>query len=438
MPVVSPERVRRFTYLGCAIDRASHSLTCRYRSGDDEFVEHAAFGDDVDLGAGGVGAAATLYFVLAGLSYYKTGAAHEVDLGDTSAGPALRALLRAALLDGLGEFAYRNDLSLDDVAIVGGTPSSVAGIAAPRRGPLVPFGGGIDSIVVASSDPRDDRALFVVSAADQRFEAIERPAGLTGLPIVRCTRTIDPGVRRGSSRWFDGHVPVTAMVSALATVAAVGQGRDSVVMSNERSASAPNLEADGRRVNHQWSKSLECEELFRAALAESLSPAPEYASALRDRSELWVAREFSRHPEYLGTFMSCNRAFRQDPAARASTWCGACDKCLFTDLVLGPFVDRKTLEQVFGGAEPIADPASVPALEVLAGVVDNPKPFECVGDPTECATAVVAVAARPDRADQPHLAELAARCRRARPLDELLAPFGPTNSTVLDAARPLV
>jgi hypothetical protein len=151
-----------------------------------------------------------------------------------------------------------------------------------------------------------------------------------------------------------------------------------------------------------------------------------------------VARAFAERPAYLSTFMSCNRAFRQDPASRASTWCGACDKCLFTDLVLAPFVARATLEEVFGGAEPLADPARLGDLEVLVGVVDHPRPFECVGDAVECASALVAASRRPDRADQPHLTALAARCTLARPLEELLTPGGPTNSRVLDATRDLV
>ena len=64
-------------------------------------------------------------------------------------------------------------------------------------------------------------------------------------------------------------------------------------MSNERSASSPNLVARGRGVNHQWSKSLACEDLLRDAVAERLEGGPDYYSALRDRSELWVASEFA-------------------------------------------------------------------------------------------------------------------------------------------------
>jgi hypothetical protein len=57
-----------------------------------------------------------------------------------------------------------------------------------------------------------------------------------------------------------------------------------------------------------------------------------------------------------------------------------------------------------------------------------------VGDIHECATALVAAAARPDRVDQSHLADLAMRCEAA-PLEDLLVPSGPTNAPVTGAAR---
>ena len=75
---------------------------------------------------------------------------------------------------------------------------------------------------------------------------------------------------------------------------------------------------------------------------------------------------------------------------------------------------------------------------MLVGLADNPKPFECVGDADECATALVAAAQRPDRADDEALAALAARCTGARPLADLLAVTGPTNAPVRDAARDLL
>jgi hypothetical protein len=391
----------------------------------------------VDLSAPGVDELAVLYFLVAGLSYYKTTAAPVLAAPTLQLGAAEVALLRGAITGGLAEFAHRNGLELDSVELPVASQSAPRRVPAPIRGALIPFGGGIDSIVTVATTDLTDAALFVVAPATGRYEAIERPAALTGLPVVRCTRALDPKLTSQRGERFEGHVPVTAIVSSLALVAAVAQGRSTVRMSNERSSSEPTLVVDGRVVNHQWSKSLECELLVGAAIAELLEGGPTYASALRDRSELWIAREFSRHPEYFATFMSCNRAFRQDVGARATTWCGQCDKCLFTDLVLGPFVNRTVLEAIFTRGEPLGSPDCQDGLEVLVGLSDRPKPFECVGDVDECASALVATAARPDRVDQHHLATLASRCVGAPPIDQLLGS-DPTVLETVDATRDLV
>ncbi|HUD69052.1 MAG TPA: hypothetical protein VMQ40_02325 [Acidimicrobiales bacterium] len=432
------ERASSFAYRDVVVDAGTGTITCSYACDGIEFGEIATFDEDVDLGAPGVESAAVLYHLLAGLSYYKAFASRRIELGGLDAGDATVSLLAGAIQGGLGEYAFRNNLDLRDVEISGGVPARRVALPTQERGPLVPFGGGIDSIVTAielAADP--DEALFVVSNGATRFAAIDRSAARTGLKVVRCSRQLDAKILSSKqSGWLDGHVPVTAIVSSLAIIAAIAQRRSSVVMSNERSASSPNLVIDGRPVNHQWSKSLECENLLRRAIDERLENAPSYYSALRDRSELWVASQFATHPEYLDEFMSCNRAFLQDPAKRATTWCGACDKCLFTDLVLSPFVPRAALSSVFSGREPLADPGRQGDLEVLVGLTASQKPFECVGDVGECATALVAAAARPDRSAQHHLGDLAARCS-AQPLDELLVASGPTNA-IAHAARDLL
>ena len=116
---------------------------------------------------------------------------------------------------------------------------------------------------------------------------------MTSLPIIRrVVRSIRSLERRPS--FFHGHVPVTAMVTLLAAVAAVASGRGGVVMSNEHSASAPNLRRGTLDVNHQWSKSLSAERLIAEAIDERVGGELVVASFLRDRSEIWVAEAFSR------------------------------------------------------------------------------------------------------------------------------------------------
>jgi hypothetical protein len=275
---------------------------------------------------------------------------------------------------------------------------------------LIPFGGGIDSIVtVELMRGRGDAALFVMSRPGDRFPAIERPAAVTGLPVVRAGREIDGQLLRSAELGFlNGHVPVTGILSAIAVMAALLDGRDAVVMSNEWSASVATLQAGGRPINHQYSKSMEFEAGFRHVLADALGGRVAYFSALRPFTELWVARKFAELTRYHATFRSCNRAFHIDPAARLDHWCGRCDKCCFIDLILAPFLPAGDLRQIFGGAEPLADPSLADRFRSLLGTSAASKPFECVGEVGECRAAAVLAARRPDRAGTALLQTLAA------------------------------
>jgi hypothetical protein len=449
-----------FRYEGYRIDPARGLLTCRYSVGDYRFSEQVTVPGAAPerWGREDVDEAARLMFLLAGVSYYKTAAPPVIDLGETAVTDTERAFLRSFYLDGLAEFGYRNSLDLSGLQIEGPSrpsparpaPSQSPETQSPqtpspqtRAGrPLVPFGGGIDSIVtIEMIRARAEPALFVVSRPGDRFEAIERPAAVTGLPVIRAEREIDPQLLRSRDLGFrNGHVPVTGIISAIAVLAAVLDGRDAVVMSNEWSASIPTLEANGSPVNHQYSKSGAFEGGFREVLAGALGPDFAYFSALRPFSELWVARRFAALTQYHDTFRSCNRAFHIDKTLRLDHWCGRCDKCCFIDLILAPFVPAADLERIFGGHEPLAaditdaDPASTGAgtgladkFRSLLGTSPASKPFECVGEVGECRAAALLAAQRPDRAGTKLLQVLAAELDGLPLLStpaELLRPLG--------------
>ena len=387
-------RAGTFRYVG--LDVGADRLIGHYDLDGRAFREVITFAGVGDLTGAATHNLATLWYLVAGLSYYKTAAPEAIDLGATPVGPQGRALLEASVVDGLGEFAYRNGLDLGAVRIVGGSPATPTTVELDTNRVLTPFGGGIDSIVTVETLAEElDQVLFVVSPERGRFDALEAAAAVTGRPIVRATRSLDPSLFRADPTFLRGHVPVTAMVTLLAALAAAASGRGGVAMSNEHSASVPNLTLRGREVNHQWSKSWGAEVLIGDAVAEAVGPQLSVASFLRDRSELWVARRFAELVAYHHVFRSCNRAFAQDPAQRAASWCGECDKCLFINLVLAPFVERDALRTIFD-AEPLADPARAAQLRTLVGLGEDHKPFECVGDPDESAQALRLVGARDD------------------------------------------
>ena len=402
-------RPARFEVLGVEIDVAAKTVTGRWAIGDEIFVETAVIPEG-DLSQPGVTGAAELWCLLAGVSYFKTSAPLAIDLRPIGTTAHERELLRRFYIAGLGEFALANDVDLSGLIITGpeGTGPADRAHGDPGR-VLIPFGGGLDSIVtVAELVPQaDEAALFVVERPGARFAAIEVPAAATGLPVVRVERLLDPKVLDSAQRgYLNGHVPVTGVISALAVLAAVATGRGAVAMSNERSASSATTQTPRGPVNHQWSKGLEFERGLRTLIDARVGDVA-YFSWLRDRSELSIAAVLADLDEFLLLFRSCNRSFHQDPDRRLDTWCGVCDKCLFIDLVLAPFVPPEVLAHIFNGAEPLTQPALAGQLRVLVGLSDETRPFECVGDEEECREALLRTIERPDRADDTVLAELA-------------------------------
>ena len=114
--------------------------------------------------------------------------------------------------------------------------------------------------------------------------------------------------------------------------------------------------------------------------------------------------------QYHRTFRSCNRAFHIDPARRLDHWCGRCDKCGFIDLILAPFLHRGRpgADLRRPGAAGRPGPARwLARFRTLLGTSAASKPFECVGEVSECRAAAVLAAARPDRADSKLLQALA-------------------------------
>ncbi len=170
---------------------------------------------------------------------------------------------------------------------------------------------------------------------------------------------------------------------------------------------APTLTHAGRPVNHQYSKSAAFEAAFRDVLAAQPARMPEYFSLLRDRTELWVGQQFAALERYHDSFRSCNKAFYADRARRLGHWCGGCDKCCFVDLILAPFLPAAALRRIFAAtAEPLGEPGLAAKFRALLGA--GAKPFECVGEASECRAAALLAARRPDRAGCRPLADLAA------------------------------
>ncbi len=271
------------------------------------------------------------------------------------------------------------------------------------RRPLSAVGGGKDSIVSLEALRR--AGLDPVPFSVNPNHVINAVNAASGLPALAARRRIDPVLfELNAAGARNGHIPVTAINSLIAVATAVLHGLGPVVMSNERSASDPNLIWNGHEINHQWSKGVEAEGLLRAALAEHAGLAEPYFSLLRPLSELHIARLFAGIDRYDDVVTSCNAAFKLRDASER--WCRGCPKCRFVFLALAPFMPRERITRIFGG-DLLADSAQIPGYRELLGI-DGHKPFECVGEVEESVVALSLLAQQPDWRDTPVVTALVA------------------------------
>lgn len=326
-----------------------------------------------------------LIFLLSGVSYYKAFIPRQLICEAFSLDDETAEFLQKFYARGLAEFAFKNRISLHDHFRF---RSASAAMPAPvtldlPRGVCVPVGGGKDSIVTIECLKQSGLPVLLFSLGDA--EPIGACIEVAQLPFIRVHRQLDRGLlelnRAGA---LNGHVPITGILSAIALACAVMSGCDTVAMSNEHSASAPNLTLDGVEINHQYSKSLEFEQDFAEYVEQRISPSIRYFSLLRPLTEIEIARRFAKYPGYFGSFRSCNTAFKQSSAARGRHWCCNCPKCRFVFLALSPFVPKPDLVEIFG-RDLLDDEGQCEGFAELCGLRDY-KPFECVGETSESAT----------------------------------------------------
>ena len=331
----------------------------------------------------------------AGISYFKAAVPEKIVLDGYELSPDEAEFFQALYVQGLGEFAFQNGLDLTGRIVF---PSRPAVHDAPSplvldEGHVVPIGGGKDSLLSIELMKEARVPLRLITVGN--FELNERLAARAGLPLIKITRTISPLLLEiNAAGAFNGHVPITAVLSFIFAAGAVLYGFDTVVMSNERSSNVGNvIRADGFEVNHQYSKSLEFERRFRDFVRDHLLENFTYFSLLRPLSELSIAKRFSKLSQYHHEFTSCNGNFRIQ-GAQSGRWCLDCPKCRFVFLSLAPFLQKVDMEAIFG-ANLLDDSKQISGFEALCGV-GQAKPFECVGEIEESLAAMIMLRDMPD------------------------------------------
>lgn len=395
-----PKKAECFSFLECNYDAQSGVARLSYAfDAGPELVEqitfpHAPWPPEASRQASFRRALEILHLV-AGVSYYKAGLNRCIQVSDNRSLGGLHDFLTELYVSGLAEFGYVNEVDVaarvdfpDEKALPDSRGRSARPLILPDRA-LVAMGGGKDSLVALDIMRRTEVSLMPVCVGGS--ELIRRTVKEAGLPLIAIGRKLAPELAQmNRAGAMNGHVPVTAINSAILLCASILYGFRYIVFANERSADEATLvTANGKEVNHQYSKSSDFERRFRRVIAEQVSPEIEYFSVLRPFSELEIVRHFSGMNRFHSVYSSCNRNFHLDGPRIDDRWCGNCPKCRFAALSLAVFM---TPEQVTAiqGVDLLDDPGQEEGFRALCGLGRN-KPFECVGEYGESRAALAAL-----------------------------------------------
>ncbi len=341
--------------------------------------------------------------LMGGTSYYKTCCPKNIEVRSGTLTKEQAEFWNTVYTKGLGEFFYRNEIDFHGLIDFPTNENSEtcnvqrANVQTCKR-TLVPVGGGKDSIVTIESLRKKgtDITLFRMGG----HPIIEEIAKIADLPLLTVKRQLPQNLFELNEQGaLNGHIPITGYLSALTVVTSLLYGFDSIAMSNEKSANEGNVEYLGEQINHQWSKSEEFETMFKKYVRKYVTPNVDFGSHLRNMTELEIAKEFSKHPEYFLATTSCNANWRIIKEKPANRWCGTCPKCAFVFSILAAYLPSEQLTKIFDG-NLYENESLIPLYRQLLGK-EGFKPFECVGTPEETKEAFNLAHKRGDMDDTP-------------------------------------
>jgi len=318
------------------------------------------------------------------VSYWKIACPKRVVVKPFALTESQKAFWKKLYYNGLGEFLYLNDITVSEadlMEIVSQLPidSNSYCLSDARNDmwnvwfeerTLVPVGGGKDSVVTLECLRNKMPVIpLIVNPRGATLDCV-KTAGYGENDFIVINRTLDPTMLKlNAEGYLNGHTPFSALLAFISVLVAFGSHSKYIALSNENSANEATV--PGTNINHQYSKSIEFERDFRNYVAVNLSDKVQYFSFLRPLSELQIASLFAQCEAYHPVFRSCNVGSKTD------SWCGHCPKCLFTWIILSPFLSREKLTSIFG-KDLMADASLRPIFEELNGTAPV-KPFECVG-----------------------------------------------------------
>lgn len=334
-----------------------------------------------------------------GISYYKLFVPSKIET-KAPLSPDSANFWNKIYSEGLSEFIYINQLNPADLGTFTAddsqksTPEAFSGQDAAFLG----IGGGKDSIVATEllKTAKIPLTGFVLASSDNHRQ-IEGVATELGIELQSIERRLDPQLFELTAHpdALNGHVPISLIYALCGLLLAQQKGAKMVVVGNEASASIPQTTWQGIKVNHQWSKSLEFEQLLQQYVHNVISPDLQYFSVLRPLSSVGIMKLFAEHPAYLPHFTSCNRIFRLDADKRPKgLWCGECPKCLSTFMLLAPWLEQDKLVEIYDGRNLLDNP-QLEGLFLSLLELEGIRPLDCVGTAEEIQLSLAQIANQP-------------------------------------------
>lgn len=337
------------------------------------------------------------------ISYWKVACPQELVIKAGKLSPKQVAWWHDLFIHGLGEFFYINNIDFNKPDFLNiyvdnnEAPEATIHRSKSANGDLILVGGGKDSgvtLVILKNTPWRKGVM----ALNPTRSALENTEITQYKNLLEVKRKIDPNLlalnRKG---YLNGHTPFSAYLAFLGTLVGVLHNYKNIIVSNERSASKGNIIFHGVEVNHQYSKSLRFEKLFRQYLESYLSKDIQYFSFLRPLFDLQISKLFATYSELHKSYRSCNVNQKFD------SWCAKCPKCAFVYMSIFPYISDEQVENIFG-RDYYLIPEIGEHIKDLVGMGEH-KPFECVGTEEESKLAI-ALSVRKYRANNKEVPSL--------------------------------
>jgi len=313
-----------------------------------------------------------------GISYYKLFPTNDIIIDFCKIDSFQEQYWKDFYLQGLWEFLYTNNINPNDLCNVSSHWNKC--IMKPQfdlsENHLLPIWWWKDSIV--SSVLLDEQKTAYTPFIFWKTDAIKNGfLDIKDISALTIKRELDSKLFQMNSQWYyNGHVPITWLISFFMTLVCYMYDYKYIVFSNEKSASEWNTTFHNLNINHQYSKSKDFEDKISSYISTYISTEISYTSLLRDFYEIEIAKIFAeKWKKYFSVFSSCNTNFSIQKKS-SLRWCNSCPKCLFVYIILRPFLSSQETIEIFW-KELFNDPSLSRLYSELIWK-EWIKPFECV------------------------------------------------------------